>query len=423
MRALFLNHTFPGPFLYLAAGFGALPGSITLFASEYGRRDMVVPGVRRVILPRPKERRVPPAHSAVPLFDKAERDMGMAFRRARSTATSLLKLRQEGFVPDIVFSSATMGNALYVRSVFPEAFTVVYGDWYDAGGRGDLVEPGGLDLPGAPRAVKNFLQNMALLDCELCFTATEWQRRQYPYTLAASMFVLPQCVDADFFSPAPGVRFSWPDGAPDAGREIVAVSGRGMERTDGMQSFLCHIPDLLRERPACHVALMAGNARAEVLAAWDGMSGSTTAWRDRVHILGFLPSETYRSLLRAARLYVYLNAPDMLSTGLLEAMSSACLIVAADTGAVREIIREGETGFLYAAGRYAELGKKMAELLECADELAPVGEAARKTILARHCVRVTLKSELNFFLKYHRLWHKMGAFPSASARVPPTRPR
>ena len=47
MRILFLNYTFPGPLGTMAASLAALPGNEVLFASEYGRRDFSLPGVKR----------------------------------------------------------------------------------------------------------------------------------------------------------------------------------------------------------------------------------------------------------------------------------------------------------------------------------------------------------------------------------------
>ena len=57
MRILFLNYTFPGPLGTMAASLAALPGNEVLFASEYGRRDFSLPGVKRGVLVRDWGRR------------------------------------------------------------------------------------------------------------------------------------------------------------------------------------------------------------------------------------------------------------------------------------------------------------------------------------------------------------------------------
>ena len=43
-------------------------------------------------------------------------------------------------------------------------------------------------------------------------------------------------------------------------------------------------------------------------------------------------------------MHCYLTYPFVLSRSLTEAMSAGCYIVASDTGPVRELVRDGETG-------------------------------------------------------------------------------
>ena len=129
MRILFLNYTFPGPLGTMAASLAALPGNEVLFASEYGRRDFSLPGVKRVLLKKPKDRKKAVASISTPALDAGERDWTMAYLRGRATASSLMGVLAEGFEPDMVILSGSMGNGLFVRNLFPEAFLVGYADW------------------------------------------------------------------------------------------------------------------------------------------------------------------------------------------------------------------------------------------------------------------------------------------------------
>ena len=130
MRILFLNYTFPGPLGTMAASLAALPGNEVLFASEYGRRDFSLPGVKRVLLKKPKDRKKAAVSISTPALDAGERDWTMAYLRGRATASSLMGVLAEGFEPDMVILSGSMGNGLFVRNLFPEAFLVGYADWY-----------------------------------------------------------------------------------------------------------------------------------------------------------------------------------------------------------------------------------------------------------------------------------------------------
>ena len=143
----------------MAASLAALPGNEVLFASEYGRRDFSLPGVKRVLLKKPKDRKKAVASISTPALDAGERDWTMAYLRGRATASSLMGVLAEGFEPDMVILSGSMGNGLFVRNLFPEAFLVGYADWYfrdEAETRYPLSTMP--DIPLAPRNIRNTLQ-------------------------------------------------------------------------------------------------------------------------------------------------------------------------------------------------------------------------------------------------------------------------
>ena len=48
MRILFISHTMPGVFGPLAEYFAAQSGNDVVFAAEYSRRSLELPGVRRL---------------------------------------------------------------------------------------------------------------------------------------------------------------------------------------------------------------------------------------------------------------------------------------------------------------------------------------------------------------------------------------
>ncbi|MDZ5650660.1 glycosyltransferase [Nitrospirillum sp. BR 11828] len=66
----------------------------------------------------------------------------------------------------------------------------------------------------------------------------------------------------------------------------------------------------------------------------------------RIHFLGKVPYDTFLSVLRVSAVHVYLTYPFVLSWSLMEALASACLVVASDTAPVREVIKHGQNGLL-----------------------------------------------------------------------------
>ena len=281
----------------MAASLAALPGNEVLFASEYGRRDFSLPGVKRVLLKKPKDRKKAVASISTPALDAGERDWTMAYLRGRATASSLMGVLAEGFEPDMVILSGSMGNGLFVRNLFPEAFLVGYADWYfrdEAETRYPLSTMP--DIPLAPRNIRNTLQAKNFFDCNCHFTTTEWQREQYPEGMRGFISVLRKCVDTEFFAPAPASRFSFGDCELTERQEIVTLSVRDAARLrEG--GFWCELPSLLSARSDCHVVLISTGKEVRLDSLRESMAAFPSGMRGRIHLLDFLPPGAYRDLL------------------------------------------------------------------------------------------------------------------------------
>lgn len=232
MRILVVSHVFPGEFGQLAAALAAA-GHEVIFAAAHGRREARIPGVRHMDLRDVPLRRPPEGEEDPYGVALAGRILDRTCARARDGARRLVRLRAAGWEPQIVCCSAAHGNGLLARGLFPQAFFVVYGEWYTA--------PEGEAF--APQAVGNLLQAAALGESHLAFTSTDWQRTRYPEALAQRLEVWPRCVDTAFFSPPPV-------GAKAPEEELITFSGRGMESPQAFLRLLAGLPHLLERRPA-----------------------------------------------------------------------------------------------------------------------------------------------------------------------------
>jgi glycosyltransferase involved in cell wall biosynthesis len=102
-----------------------------------------------------------------------------------------------------------------------------------------------------------------------------------------------------------------------------------------------------------------------------------------VHFLGKLPYASYRTVLQVSSLHIYLTYPFVLSWSMLEAMAVGVPVLGSDTGPVREVIRDGENGFLTGFFDTAALADRALDLIARRDEIAAVGLRGRETVL-RH---------------------------------------
>ena len=127
MRILFISHTMPGVFGPLAEYFAAQSGNDVVFAAEYSRRSLELPGVRRLRVRKTRERRAAPASGG--RREDAARELQRAFLRGDAMHESLLLLRDDGFDPDIIVTSSGMGVSMLTREFFPRNFLAAYLDW------------------------------------------------------------------------------------------------------------------------------------------------------------------------------------------------------------------------------------------------------------------------------------------------------
>lgn len=389
MRILFLHYAFPGPFRYLAESFAALPENVVLFASEYGRRDLFIPGVRRMELGTPKMKVIQGPQS--PLRD-AGRDLQMAYLRGNMTAQALRRLKRAGFIPDMICATAVMGNSLFLRDIFPDSFLVAHAESYAAGGVGPegQVEPEGLGR--TPHRVRNLLQVHGLVDCDLSVVSTEWQRNQFPLWLRKNMMVLRQCVDTDFFSP---------DSAGPAETESVTFSAHGLEAPPEWSRLVETIRALLAIRPACRIEVLAPGLGRETLAA---LREEAEQWGGgQVSLHGFSSPDFYRRTLRASSLYVHMASLPQLPAALLESMSCGCPVLAPGMGPIGEAIREG-TGFACDFRSPAFTAGRIAELLDEGGLLRKTGEAARRFVAEGYGLAHIMPENRDRLLESYKGW-------------------
>jgi glycosyltransferase involved in cell wall biosynthesis len=405
MRLLFLHRYFPGPFRHLAAAFGSMPNTTVLFLSERGSKDFRIPGVRRLRL-------APTIMQMQGIDDNLERESAVTLRQGAKAANAMLRLRQDGFIPDIVYGSASEGLTFYVRDIFPETLFAVRADWFYTKGESHNFFNGGKPRPPADFAlprIRNLNQYNALADCDVAITSSLWQKEQYPDFLQNKIQIVHDGVDTSFFSPAYGSHYAEKNCDLSHAAELVSFSSRYVGPSRGFPQFSQCLPRLLSLRPRCHILFMFSGAEefrgnennVKLLQdALDGLSLDEKT-RGRIHVVNFSSVADYHNMLRASTVHVYLTAPSALSSGLFEAMSSGALVVGSDTPPVREVIRHGENGFLCDFWDVDGMADTLAGVLERSPRFMAIREAARETIIRNYNQKTQLLSHRQLLLDFH----------------------
>jgi len=107
-----------------------------------------------------------------------------------------------------------------------------------------------------------------------------------------------------------------------------------------------------------------------------------------------LPYADYVKVLQASTVQAYLTVPFVLSWSLIETLSCGALVVASDTAPVREVVRDGENGFLADFFDYEAFAEKIAYVLDNEKDLKHVRGAARQTVLDNYSHKKLLKRQL-----------------------------
>lgn len=380
MRLLFLDKYFPGHFRHLL---GWLEQSEkdrheAVFLSEFRRKDFAPQNVRHMAV------RVPckPVKGA----SQAQGVLAYLGRRAELFGAAMRRLKDHGFLPDVVCYNGGGGSGLYAADIFPDSLRLGVFEWFfrhpgmtandKIGFHTDTTVEG-----FAPLRIRNMFQLEALQSCHCKITATAWQRDSYPVPWHDCMRILSDGVNTDFFCPGAGTAYI---GEKNESAEMITFASRVLNRGAGVETFLRALPAVFAARPRSR-ALIVGTPDK----SWEEGGAFLKklvreAGADRIHFANFCSYKDYRAILRASNVHVFLSGSPALSMSLLEAMSSGCLLAAAATPVVREILRHGENALLVKPDDEKALAAGIARALREGERLRPLREAARRDVLRYH---------------------------------------
>jgi glycosyltransferase involved in cell wall biosynthesis len=116
------------------------------------------------------------------------------------------------------------------------------------------------------------------------------------------------------------------------------------------------------------------------------------AWLNRVqHRVHFLGSRAdVPNILRQSDVLWHAAANDGQSSAILEAMAAGLPVVAADSGATRELVIPAQTGFLVPLGERAGFARWTLPLLENSAQAKQLGAAGRERARSKHAIEQTI---------------------------------
>lgn len=401
MKVLFIHPNFPAQFWHLSKAMAQMGNQVLYMTINTNGNK--IGGVQVALYKReqpvPKE-----THPFLQPVEEAVID-------GVSVAHGLEKLRdQHHFVPDVIVAHTGWGSTLYCKDVYPDVPVVGYFEWYYNAEGGDVGSfPGEVvSLEDRMRLrTRDAFHMLNLEACDVRFAPTQWQRSQFPKLYQQDMKVIHEGIDTEFCKPHPGKKLVLKKTdhheAIDLSKakEIVTYVSRGFEPYRGYPQFISAMALLTKRRPDLHVVLVGTDK-----ACYGAMPEGGKTWKEfmdervkydkkRVHFVGHLERDAYRTVLQASTVHVYYTRPFILSWSMMEAMSFGCALVASKTAPVEEVVQDGVNGLLANFRSPEHLAMRVEELLDHPELRQRLGKAARQTILDKYDVRDCVKKQID----------------------------
>lgn len=389
MKILFIHQNFPGQFKFLAPTLAANPANQVVAMTMQKVTATDWQGIR--LVPYTATRGTTPnVHPWVSDFETKTIRAEACFRTA-------LRLREQGFVPDLIIAHPGWGESLFLKDVWPTAKLGIYGEFY--------YHPEGADVgfdPEFPASdpgevcrlrLKNLNNLLHFEIADAGISPTHWQASTFPEPFRSKITVVHDGIDTTAIAPNPKVSLTL-GGSLTISRqdEIITFVNRNLEPYRGYHIFMRALPAILAARPNARVLIVGANdvsygARPPEGRNWKDIFLAEVQGRldmSRVHFLGTLPYAHFIPLLQVSTVHVYLTYPFVLSWSLLEAMSVGCAIVASDTQPLREAIRHNETGRLVDFFDGDGLAREVCALLDDRSARERLGNNARSFARANY---------------------------------------
>jgi glycosyltransferase involved in cell wall biosynthesis len=380
---LFVHRNFPSQYVHIAR-YLAAAGHRVVFITQESRLQLR--GVERITYRAPAPRRRIHPHL---------RPLAGPLANAHGVAKVAVRLKQRGFMPDLIAGHSGWGEILFLKEIWPTTPLLGYFELFYRSVQSDLdFDPEFAATADSAMRVRvlNAVNLLALDAVDWGQTPTRYQRSTYPAVHQPRITVVHEGVDTDRFRPDDQASVTLADGTTlERGDQVVTYCARGLEPYRGFHTLMRSLPAVLRRRPKAHVVLIGGDD-----ACYGRDPRSFGSYREqmldelgdrldleRIHFVGRIPYPEYRRLLQVSAVHVYLTYPWVLSWSFVEAMAVGCLVIGSRTAPVEEVLVDEKNGFLVDFFDHGALAERICEALTKGDRLVALRTAARAAAIKR----------------------------------------
>lgn len=387
MRVLVVDSGFPGCYLNIVQVLANAQHDVVCIRTQPGKPVLGI--------------KVLTATPALPEESGSTHPWSTAFNRAsyraEAACTAALTLRDDGWVPDVVFAMPSYGESWLVKSVFPDAPVISFMEWnysphdelryFDPEVTGSSVDDEGRSY------VANAVKDVAWLGTTLGTVTTQTALSTFPEHRHSALRVIHDGVRTKFFSRQDreaslqqlrALGHDIPSDAP-----VLTFVNRGMEQMRGFHSFMRALPKIQALHPTAHVVVV-GNEDAH----YGPAAPDSKSWKDiclsevgadldpgRIHWCGWVAQQHLRAVFSVSDCHLYLTAPIQLSLSVLEAMSCQAPVVTNRLAQTEEFIDDGVEGRYVDFFDYDQIANACVALLNDTEAGRSLGAAARQRVV------------------------------------------
>tara|TARA_B100000700_G_C15009653_1_gene840262 strand:+ start:240 stop:1469 length:1230 start_codon:yes stop_codon:yes gene_type:complete len=333
--------------------------------------------------------------------------------RGEACFRAALKLKADGFNPDLVIGHHGWGECFFIKEVWPKAKLAIYCEFFYKSIHQDVnfdpEFPTDPEIEGSRIFIKNINNYLHFQIADAGISPTYWQASTFPESFKNKITVIHDGIDTNRVVPNKNIIVKINDSLKlDSKSDVITFVNRNLEPYRGYHSFMRSLPHILKKYPLVHVLIVGGERVGYGAKSKEGISWKEIFAKEifsslsqneinRIHFLGQVKYKMFLSILQISTVHVYLTYPFVLSWSLMEAMSAECAIVASNTNPLHEVIKNNETGILVDFFDYKSIAQNICMLLDNKELRNILSNNARKFIVENYDLNtICLPSQINW---------------------------
>ncbi len=377
MRLLLVHQNFPGQFRDLAPALCDLGHEIKAIGNSQRPIDE---RIELLLYPWEKNNKLENGHRLTPEVDEW-------LRRGEKVGALAMALKQKGWAPDAMLAHPGWGEALMLKTVFPNTPLVI---WPELWLRPEHLGIGIYDqidvANGLYLRLKDWLVDGAMADADIAVLPTQYQANSFPERWQHKIRVLHEGVHSKLFQQQRLRSLKINENITlDENKLVITFISRNLEPMRGFPDFMRSLPTLQKQCENLEVVIVGGDELSYSTGPNDGRSWKEVMLDElgkelnlqKIHFFGRMPHDQLIKLYRRSNLHIYLSQAFVLSWSLLEVMACGTAVVGDDNKMLREIIEPGKNGWLCKKDP-EDLAKVILEALSKPSQLNLFGNACQQ---------------------------------------------